>query len=121
MPEATWLAALLELSNVALVGVDLEGKVAYWSKGAETLFGWSVEEIRGQPPPIVPPALEQEWRLQLHLVLETHQPTPPAETQRIGRGGRLITVVRASTPVRNTAGQISGVLDVLVDATALKQ
>ncbi|MBV8718015.1 MAG: PAS domain S-box protein [Chloroflexi bacterium] len=119
--DADWLSAQFDLSNAALVGVDLQGRVVFWSRGAEALFGWTADEVRGQPPPIVPPALQQEWQLQMQRVLETTQPTTAAETERITRDGRSISVVRTASHVRNARGAIVGLLDLLIDATALKQ
>jgi PAS domain S-box-containing protein len=116
-----WLSAQFELSTSALVGVDLEGHVAFWSRGAEALFGWTADEVRGRPPPIIPPALRQEWQLQMQRVLETTQPSVASETQRITRDGRSISVVRTCSPVRDAAGAIVGLLDLLIDATTLKQ
>ena len=40
--------AILENSPVALVNIDLQGKVLYWNKESEQLFGYSVEEAVGQ-------------------------------------------------------------------------
>jgi PAS domain S-box-containing protein len=119
--DADWLSAQFDLSNSALVGVDREGRVVFWSRGAEALFGWTAEEVRGRPPPMIPQALQQEWQLQMQRVLETTQPTVAAETQRTARDGRAISVVRTSSAVRNATGEVVGLLDLLIDATALKQ
>lgn len=119
--DAQWLPALLDLSDAALVGIDLDGKVAFWSRGAEHLFGWTPDEVRGRTPPIIPEALQQEWHVQLNHVLETSLPTPAAETRRLTRDGRLITVLRTASVVRNSSGQVAGLLDLLVDATTLRQ
>src|SRR4029077_12850659 len=67
------------------------------------------------------PALRQEWHLQMQRVLEIGQATPAAETQRLTRDGRLLAVVRSSSPLRDAAGQVIGLLDTLTDITALKQ
>jgi PAS domain S-box-containing protein len=119
--DTTWLVSLFDLSTTALLGVDRNGKVTFWSRGAEDLFGWTADEVRGRVLPIVPLALQQEWRLQMQRVFETAEPTTAAETQRTTRDGRSITVVRVSSPVRDTQGAVSGLLDLLIDATALKQ
>jgi len=119
--DLIWFAALLDLGNAACVGIDLAGRVAFWSRGSEALFGWTAAEVIGKPCPIIPPALEREWQLQVEHVLESRQATPAAETQRITRDGRRVSVVRTSSPVRNAQGEIAGLLDLLVDATALAQ
>lgn len=110
----------------AIVGVDTSGNVVLWNQAAEVLFGWRAEEVLGQPPPIVPDALQQEWRLQMRQVLDGGRGSGAAETQRLDRSGRVVPVLRSSAPLHTAhavgeAGEIVGVLDTLVDITALKQ
>jgi PAS domain S-box-containing protein len=116
-----WLAPLLNSAETALIGIDREGRVGYWSGGAELMFGWTADEVLGREPPIVPPTLREEWYLQMQRVFDTGMPSPTAETQRLARNGRTISVLRTSTPVRDTSGRVVGLTDLLIDATALKQ
>jgi PAS domain S-box-containing protein len=119
--DSTWLASLLAASSAAMVGVDAHGLTVFWSRGAETLFGWTAEEVLGKAPPIVPPPLCQEWQLQMQRVLESGEPTPAAETQRLARDGRVIPVVRSASPLSDGHGNMIGLLDTLTDITVLKQ
>jgi PAS domain S-box-containing protein len=119
--DSTWLASILDASGVAMVGVDTQGSTVFWSRGAHALFGWAPEEVLGKAPPIVPPPLCQEWQLQMQRVLETGQPTPAAETQRLARDGRIIPVVRSASPLFGKDGSIIGLLDTLTDITVLRQ
>ncbi|MFN7132429.1 MAG: ATP-binding protein, partial [Myxococcales bacterium] len=41
-------AELLELMDDAVLVRDLDGRVLYWNRGAENLFGWSREEALGR-------------------------------------------------------------------------
>ena len=43
------LAAIVELSNDAIIGKTLDGIVNAWNRAAEAMFGWRAEEIVGQP------------------------------------------------------------------------
>ena len=119
--EVDWLQAPLAALGTALVGVDLEGRTTFWSTGAQALFGWTALETLGRPPPIVPNPLRHEWELKLQRVLETGESIPAAETQRITRDGRSIWVVHSPGPVRGENGDVIGLLDTLMDITALRQ
>jgi PAS domain S-box-containing protein len=59
-------AELLELTHDAIIVRSLEGKILYWSRGAERLYGWAKEEARGKIT---------------HALLQTEFPRPAAEIQ----------------------------------------
>jgi PAS domain S-box-containing protein len=50
------LAALAKASPLAVIALDLKGKVQRWNANAERLLGWSADETLGQDPPMVPGA-----------------------------------------------------------------
>jgi PAS domain S-box-containing protein len=57
-----FLDAISLISPVAIVGVDSQGKVDLWSTAAESMFGWTAEDVLGKPFPLAPwvePALRQ--------------------------------------------------------------
>jgi len=41
--------ALVAYSRDVILGVNRKGTIIFWNKGAEQIFGYSSEEIRGQP------------------------------------------------------------------------
>jgi len=41
-------ARLLDTVAQAVVAIDLQGKITYWNRFAETLYGWSSEEVVGR-------------------------------------------------------------------------
>lgn len=122
MPKVVdWPQATLAVRGTAMVGVDIQGLTTFWSPGAEELFGWTATETVGRPPPIVPSALLQEWQLKMQRVFETGAALPAAETQRITRDGRSIWVVHSPSPVHGDSGEVIGLVDTLMDVTALKE
>jgi PAS domain S-box-containing protein len=46
--EAREYASLLELASDAVLVLDLEGKILFWNRGAERLYGWTSGEVLGK-------------------------------------------------------------------------
>lgn len=59
VPADAFVQALIETTHDAFVGMDAEGRIAYWNARSESLFGWSRAEALGQVMGelIVPPEL----------------------------------------------------------------
>jgi len=97
-----------------MVGVDTRGRTIFWSRRAQSLFGWEATQVLGEIPPIVPLPLHQEWQLQMQRVLRTGEPTPAAETQRVLAAMALLFLSCAPPrPLRGPGGEVIGVLDTL--------
>ncbi|MEW6246933.1 MAG: PAS domain S-box protein [Nitrospirota bacterium] len=47
--HAERLRSIVESTKDAIVSLDHEGKVSFWNKGAEDMFGYSMQEIVGRP------------------------------------------------------------------------
>ncbi|MDC0749263.1 sensor histidine kinase [Polyangium mundeleinium] len=46
--EARMRAIVANTPNIAIEGYDLQGRVLYWNRAAERLFGWSEDEVVGK-------------------------------------------------------------------------
>ncbi len=57
--------ALLASSRVATLGMNREGSIVFWNKGAEQFFGYSAEEILGQPVTTLMPDKHKERHIEI--------------------------------------------------------
>ena len=110
------LAALVDSSDDAIIGKTLTGIVVSWNPGAQRLFGYSAEEMVGQPIScLIPPdRLDEEVRVLRHLA---DGQVERFDTVRIRKDGRAIGVAVTSSPVRNSIGELIGACKVVRDIT----
>jgi PAS domain S-box-containing protein len=114
------LAAIVASSDDAIISETLDGIVTSWNASAERLLGYSAEEMMGKPASlIVPPdRLEENERLARLCRGEEIQ---RLETMRLMKDGHQRNVSLAISPVRNTAGAITGVSVIMRDISARKK
>ena len=115
--ETSWLAAIVESSVDAIIGLDASGIITSWNRGAENLYGYLAEEMIGQTKErIVPPGGMEELNALTRLALDG-TPTPEVDTVRLARDGRAIDVMLSVSPVEGPNGQPVGVATVARDIT----
>ena len=114
------LQALIQASPVAIISLDMEGKVTSWNKAAEILFGWTEEEVLGKPLPIVPEEEQEQFRTLLRDI-RGGEGILRVETRRRRKDGAIIEVSRSIAPVLDAAGKVIRVIGLLEDITAVRQ
>ncbi len=107
-------AELLDLANDAIVISDAAGRISYWNRGAERLYGWSRAEATGQDVHLLlqtGPADELETVLR-RMQREQHWEGEIRQTRKDGT--RLV----ASTGwTLKGAGQEASLLQISIDVT----
>ena len=116
----SFLAAIVESSNDAIIGKDLESKVISWNTGAERMFGYAAAEMLGQPiTRLQSPDRPEEEASILEEVKRGR--TRHYETMRIRKDGRPIKVSLSVSPIKNSHGEIIGVSSIVQDITERKR
>ena len=102
------LAAIVEGSGDAIIGVTTDGVVTSWNAGAEDLFWYTAEEMIGQPiARIVPQDLAGE-QVGMRTRLNAGGPTEHLETKRSRRDGSLVDVLLTASTATDGAGRVVG-------------
>lgn len=119
--QALWeWGAIVESSDDAIIGKNLEGTITSWNKGAERLYGHTAEEMIGQPiTRLIPPSNVEELG-DLIARLKLGDPIRHFETVRLHKNGTPITVSLTISPIRDKEGRIVGASKVARDITAQK-
>jgi len=114
LERALELAALIESSNDAVMGVTPEGLIECWNMGAEELFGYTREEAVGQHVLMLSPADRvDEFQEMLGSVLGGDR--IDFETERIAKDGRHLSVRVTAAPLWDTDGAPAGAAAVIRD------
>ncbi|WP_295006782.1 PAS domain-containing protein [uncultured Dechloromonas sp.] len=111
------LSATLESTpNVAVQWYDRTGKIIYWNKASEHLYGWSAEEALGKTLDqlILSPAETAEAQRASEQVMASGQPVGPLEYMARNRDGEIIWVeaTKFAIPGDNKAEPIVVCMDV---------
>ena len=102
------LAAIVESSDDAIVGKDLNGIIQTWNPGAERLFQFSAAEAVGRPITLVipPERLTEEDRVLKQI--RAGRRVEPFETRRRRKDGTEIDVSLTVSPIRDAGGAVVG-------------
>ncbi|WP_161884017.1 PAS domain S-box protein [Deinococcus alpinitundrae] len=118
--DQAFLAAIVEASNNAIVGVDLTDTIRSWNAGAERLYGYTAAETVGQPITlIIPPELRAESAEAFSKVMQGER-VEAFESVRIAKDGRRVPVIVTVSPVLDATGKVIGVARTTRDITALQ-
>ncbi len=115
------LAAIVESSDDAIIGKNLQGIITNWNKGAERIFGYLAEEIIGQSIKVlIPPEYQSEEDMILER-LRRGERIDHYETVRQRKNGELIDVSLTISPIKDTSGHIIGASKIARDITERKR
>lgn len=115
------LAAIVESSQDAIVGKDLDGIITSWNKGAEELYGYSAEEAIGRPISMLIPADRKNDLPEILNKIRRDVRVSDYETVRICKNGDLKDVSISVSPIKNADGQVFGAAVNARDITLLKK
>lgn len=115
-----YLNALLDCSPLAMQSLDTEGRIVRYNPAAERLFGWTAEEAIGHYPPFVSENNIPEF-LELLEGMKRGEVYQGREIIRQARNGESIPLSLWSAPVRDSDGQLLGIIASLEDIRSRKR
>jgi PAS domain S-box-containing protein len=106
--NAERLAAIVEHSDDAIIGKDLKRNITSWNAAAERLYGFSAQEVIGQPMSvIVPPDRHAELDVMMERLIRGER-IDHLETVRLKKDGTRIDVSLTVSPIKNVYGEVVG-------------
>jgi len=111
------LAAVAECSEDAIISESLDGEIDNWNPGAERLYGYSLDEIRGRnhslltAPEDLPELRRVLEQVGKGLAVERRQ------MRQLRKDGAVVEVSLSLRPIRDSRSGIIGVVAVARDIT----
>lgn len=97
------------IGNAAILAVDVNGTILFWSKGAEKLFGWSASEVLDKP--CIEIFNSADASNPCHLSNQTIIKAHPVNLHK--KGGEHINCYRSLHTFVDAKGQFAGALEFL--------
>ena len=115
------LAQIVEYSEDAIIGKDLQGIITSWNGGAEKIFGHAASEMVGTSIRRLIPEEHQPEGDGILAKIRLGESVEHFETVRLTRDGRLIDVSVTASPIKDAVGKVIGVSKMARDITERKR
>ncbi len=115
--KAVQLAAIVQYSDDAIIGKNIDGIITSWNKGAEKIYGYAESEVIGKPfSLLIPPGREDEVSRILGAI-KSGEHIGHYETERRRKDGRVLWMSLVVSPVRDAKGRIVAASSIERDIT----
>jgi PAS domain S-box-containing protein len=106
---------ILESLTHAVIATDVNGKIIYWNAAAETLYGWSADEILGRDILEITPTEENKAQAAEVMNALSQGESWTGEFMVRHRNGRVFPAFVTDTPITDEDGQVIGVVGLSLD------
>src|SRR5262249_7629512 len=118
---AAFLAAIVDSSDDAIVGKDLNGIITTWNQGAARLFGYSADEAIGQSVLMPSPDERHDEETTILARIRAGMRVDHYETLRRRKAGALLNISLTVSPVFDRDGNVIGASKIARDITDRKR
>ncbi len=115
------LAAIVESSDDAIIGKTVEGTITSWNRGAELLYGYTSQEMVGQPISTLAPAESAAEIKSILAQIRNGEVVQHFETLRLHKNRKPLVVSLTISPIRDSQGVIQGASTIARDMTAQRK
>lgn len=119
--ELERLASIVDSSEDAILSKTMEGIITSWNSGAETLYGYTADEVLGKHVSVLTPDDQPDEIPQIMRRLAKGEVIGHYETLRKRKNGSLIDVALTISPMRDAKGNIVGASAVARNITLEKR
>jgi PAS domain S-box-containing protein len=118
---SSWLASIVESSDDAIIGKNLDSIITNWNKGAEKIFGYTADEMVGTSIMRLIPVDRQDEENLILGKIKRGESVEHFETLRKTKDGRQFDAAITASPIKDANGNVTGVSKVVRNISDRKQ
>jgi len=115
------LALIVDSSQDAIIGKDLNGIITHWNQGAEHIYGYTAAEAIGQPISLLAPQDRVDEVSSILEQVREGQRVEYFESVRVTRDGRRLDMSISVSPIRDANGETIGASTIARNVTGQKR
>jgi len=115
------LASIVDSSEDAIIGKDLDGTITSWNRGAENIYGYTPEEAMGKNISLLAPSDRPDEIPGILAKIGRGETVEHLESVRVTKDGRHLNVSITVSPLRDAKGDVVGASAIARDITAQRR
>jgi PAS domain S-box-containing protein len=115
------LALIVDSSQDAIIGKNLDGIVTHWNKGAEDIYGYTAQEMIGRPISVLAPAERADEIATILQKIRNGERVEYFESVRITKDKRRLHVSISVSPIYDGDGKVTGASTIARNITTQKK
>ena len=119
--RARQLSSIVDSSADAIIGLDPDGTIRSWNAGAERLYGYSLDAIVGRSAMVLVPESGQRALAEILAEVGRGGDVINVAAQRRSRTGDRLDIATTVSPMRDAAGNVTGIASIDRDVRAQKE
>ena len=115
------LALIVDSSQDAIIGKNLDGIITNWNKGAEQMYGYTAQEMVGRPITTLCPKDRVDEIPGILEKIRRGERVEYFESVRLTKDGRRLSVSVSVSPIHDAEGKVVGASAIARNITAQKR
>ena len=115
------LARIVDSSQDAIIGKNLDGIITHWNRGAERMYGYTADEVIGKSITILAPKDREDEIPGILEKIRRGEDVEYFESVRITKSGQHLNVSISVSPIHDSDGTIVGASAIARNVTTQKR
>lgn len=112
-----FLAAIVESSDDAIIGITLDGRIASWNSGAHRIYGYTAVEVIGQPVAVLAIPERRDEIPFLQVRLKSGERVKHLQTLHLNKSGQMLQIYLSVSSIIDNSGRLLGTSVISRDIT----